>query len=121
MGSNFRGKCPGSLSHLPGSRVVPEEFPSGDYSQYWLSCRVQGLRKAGGLRGEQTRLGWVHEGICPGGVHTPMVREMRPDIDGSDLIRAKDVAEWVVFLLSRRGSGVVDEVNIRREGKKPWE
>jgi len=50
-----------------------------------------------------------------------MVREMRPDIDGSDLIRAKDVAEWVVFLLSRRGSGVVDEVNIRREGKKPWE
>lgn len=59
--------------------------------------------------------------IAPGGVDTPLVSEMRPDIDTSDLILPGEIAELVVFLISSTGRGVVDEINIRRSGKKPWD
>lgn len=58
--------------------------------------------------------------IAPGGVNTPMVREMRPDIDSSDLIDPAEIADLVIFLLSRRGKGSIDQIDIRRSGKAPW-
>jgi NAD(P)-dependent dehydrogenase (short-subunit alcohol dehydrogenase family) len=58
--------------------------------------------------------------IAPGGVDTPMVSEMRPDIDRSQLIAPKEIAELVMFLLTMSGRGFVDRVDVRRAGKAPW-
>lgn len=58
--------------------------------------------------------------ILPGGVATDMVREVRPDIDTSDLIRPEDVADTVLFLLRSRGKGVIDAVSLHRAGKEPF-
>ena len=58
--------------------------------------------------------------VMPGGVATDMVRDVRPDIDTSDLIRPEDVAETVLFLLRSRGKGVIDTVSLHRAGKEPF-
>ena len=58
--------------------------------------------------------------LCPGGVATEMVGEMRPDLDPSVLIQPEEIADLVLFLVSRRGNAVVDNVNIRRSSSEPW-
>ena len=58
--------------------------------------------------------------LSPGGVATEMVTGVRPDIDTSELIQPEEIAEWIVFLLTRKGKGMVDYVNIRRESRLPW-
>ena len=58
--------------------------------------------------------------IAPGGVDTDLVRSTRPDIDTSDLIAPEEVARAVVFLLESRGKGVIDVLEIHREGKTPF-
>jgi len=58
--------------------------------------------------------------ICPGGVDTDMVGDARPDLDRSGLIRSEELAEMVMFLLTRKGNGVVDVLHVRREGNTPW-
>jgi len=52
--------------------------------------------------------------ISPGGVATEMVKKMRPDIDPSELIDPEEIAEIVRFLVTRKGSGTIDQVYIRR-------
>jgi len=58
--------------------------------------------------------------IAPGGVATEMVSKMRPDINPDDLIQPEAIAEVVIFLLSLNGNAVIDEIDVRREGKLPW-
>ena len=58
--------------------------------------------------------------IAPGGVDTDLGRSTRPDIDSSDLIAPEEVARAVVFLLESRGKGVIDVLEIHREGKTPF-
>jgi len=58
--------------------------------------------------------------ISPGGVATDMVTGVRPDIDASQLIGPEEIAEWVRFLLTRTGKGMVDHINIRRESRQAW-
>jgi len=58
--------------------------------------------------------------LSPGGVATEMVTQMRPDIDPDDLIDPEDFAEIVRFLLTHRGSAVIDEINVRRASNRPW-
>jgi 3-oxoacyl-[acyl-carrier protein] reductase len=58
--------------------------------------------------------------LCPGGVATEMVGEMRPDLEPSALIQPEEIADLVLFLISRRGNAVVDNVNIRRSSSEPW-
>lgn len=58
--------------------------------------------------------------IAPGGVATDMVSRMRPDIDPDDLIQPETIAEIITFLLTLSGNAVIDEIDIRREGKIPW-
>ncbi|MEN8116990.1 MAG: SDR family oxidoreductase [Bacteroidota bacterium] len=53
--------------------------------------------------------------ISPGGVNTEMVREMRPDIDTSELIQPEEIAELVEFLITRKGKGTIDHFYIRRQ------
>lgn len=52
--------------------------------------------------------------ISPGGVATEMVKKMRPDIDPFELIQPEEIAEIVRFLVTRKGSGTIDQFYIRR-------
>ena len=52
--------------------------------------------------------------ISPGAVATEMVRKMRPDIDPSELIQPEEISEIVRFLVTRKGTGTIDEFYIRR-------
>ena len=52
--------------------------------------------------------------ISPGGVATEMVKKMRPDIDPAELIQPEEIAEIVRFLVTRKGTGTIDEFYIRR-------
>lgn len=58
--------------------------------------------------------------VNPGGVATEMVTSVRPDIDVDQLIGPQEIAEWILFLMSRTGNSMVDNVNIRRESKTAW-
>lgn len=52
--------------------------------------------------------------ISPGGVATEMVRKMRPDIAPDELIQPEEIAEIIHFLVTRKGSGTIDQFYIRR-------
>lgn len=58
--------------------------------------------------------------ISPGGVYTDMVRVARPDLSPEGLISVAEIADVMMFLLSMRGNAVVDEIEVRREGKAPF-
>ena len=58
--------------------------------------------------------------ICPGGVDTDMVGNVRPDIRKEDLIRPNEIAELVLYLVTREGNAVMDELHIRRAVAAPW-
>ncbi len=58
--------------------------------------------------------------VSPGGVATEMIRAVRPDIDESQLIAPEEVARAVAFLVTQRGNGVIDEINLRRSVGAPW-
>lgn len=59
--------------------------------------------------------------ISPGGVNTEMVREMRPDIDTSQLIQPEEIAELVEFLVNRKGTGTIDHFYLRRKSGLPFD
>jgi 3-oxoacyl-[acyl-carrier protein] reductase len=58
--------------------------------------------------------------ICPGGVDTPLVRQARPDLDPSVLMKPQEIADLVLFLVTRQGNAVVDQVYVRRATSTPW-
>ena len=58
--------------------------------------------------------------ICPGGVATEMVKESRPDLDESVLMEPDEIADIVLFLVTRQGNAVVDQVKVRRQASDPW-
>jgi NAD(P)-dependent dehydrogenase (short-subunit alcohol dehydrogenase family) len=68
------------------------------------------------LRGSSVR---VHL-LCPGGVDTEMVGNVRPDINKKDLIGPAEIAELVLYLVTHNGNAVIDELRIRRAAAAPW-
>ena len=58
--------------------------------------------------------------ISPGGVATDLVASVRPDIDPNELIQPEEIADLVIYQLTRSGKGMIDEVSIRRMNKTPW-
>ena len=58
--------------------------------------------------------------ICPGGVDTDMVGNVRPDITKKELIKPEEIAELVLYLVTHKGNSVIDELHIRRAASKPW-
>ena len=58
--------------------------------------------------------------VCPGGVDTEMVTRARPDLDRSILIEPGEIADIVLFLVTRRGNAVIDEIHVRRAASTPW-
>jgi len=61
----------------------------------------------------------VHS-ICPGGIDTDMIGQIRPDIKKEDLMRPEEIAELVVYLVTHKGNAVIDELHIRRAASSPW-
>jgi 3-oxoacyl-[acyl-carrier protein] reductase len=58
--------------------------------------------------------------ICPGGVDTQLIAAARPDLDPSILMRPQDIADIVLFLVTRQGNAVIDEIHVRRAASTPW-
>jgi NAD(P)-dependent dehydrogenase (short-subunit alcohol dehydrogenase family) len=58
--------------------------------------------------------------LCPGGVDTDMVDNVRPDIAKDELIKPEEIAELVLYLVTHKGNAVVDELHIRRATSSPW-
>lgn len=58
--------------------------------------------------------------ICPGGVNTDLIHLARPDLDTSVLMRPEEIADIVLFLVTRRGNAIIDQVNVRRAASSPW-
>ena len=58
--------------------------------------------------------------LCPGGVDTDMVSQVRPDIPRDALIAPDEIAELVLYLVTHEGNAVIDEIRIRRAESAPW-
>lgn len=58
--------------------------------------------------------------LAPGGVATDMIGDLRPDIPREALAEPEEIADIILFLLTRRGNAVVDEVATRRGVSEPW-
>lgn len=58
--------------------------------------------------------------ICPGGVDTDFIGDARPDLDRSQLMHAAEIADTVLFLVTRRGNAVIDEIHLHRAASTPW-
>jgi 3-oxoacyl-[acyl-carrier protein] reductase len=58
--------------------------------------------------------------LCPGGVDTELVTQVRPDIKEQDLMQPEEIAELVLYLLTHKGNAVIDELHIRRSASTPW-
>jgi len=61
----------------------------------------------------------VHS-INPGGIDTELIGRARPDLDRSGLIQPEEIADIVLFLVTRRGNAIIDEINVRRSASMPW-
>ncbi len=80
------------------------------------ALRGMSIALAEELKGTNVR---VHV-LCPGGIDTEMVARVRPDIQRDDLIQPDEIAELVIYLVTHRGRGVIDELRIRRANASPW-
>ena len=58
--------------------------------------------------------------ICPGGVDTDLIPQVRPDLKSEDLMRPDEIAELVLYLVTHDGIGFIDELHIRRSTSRPW-
>jgi NAD(P)-dependent dehydrogenase (short-subunit alcohol dehydrogenase family) len=58
--------------------------------------------------------------LCPGGIDTDMIGNIRPDIRKEDLMQTQEIAELVLYLVTHKGNAVIDELHIRRAASPPW-
>lgn len=59
--------------------------------------------------------------ISPGGVYTDMVKVTRPDLTPEGMIMPEDIADIVEFYLLHRTNAVIDEIQLHRAGKTPFQ
>jgi 3-oxoacyl-[acyl-carrier protein] reductase len=92
------------------------------YAEYAAYCAskhaVMGMTKA--LAREIQGNGIRVHAICPGGVDTQLVRVTRPGVEQSTLMQPEEIADIVLFLVTRRGNAVIDEMLVRRITSIPW-
>lgn len=105
--------CIVNISSVVGVKGYPLQSA---YTASKHAVRGMSIALAEELRGTNIR---VHV-ICPGGVDTGMVGNVRPDIKKEDLIGPEEIAELVLYLVTHRGNAVVDELHIRRAAAAPW-
>lgn len=91
----------------------------GNQSVYSASKHAaMGMTKA--LAKEVQKDGIRVHAVCPGGVDTELVTRARPDIDRSELMQPQEIADIVLFLVTRHGNAVIDQVDVRRRSSLPW-
>ena len=44
----------------------------------------------------------------------------RPDLDQSVLMQPQEIADIVLFLVTRKGNAVIDQIDVRRAASTPW-
>ena len=114
----------GLLREGPGGRIVNIASVVGvkgyrlqsAYTASKHALRGMTISLAEELRDSNVR---VHL-LCPGGVDTDMVGNVRPDIKKGDLIGPVEIAELVLYLVTHQGNAVIDELHIRRAASGPW-
>lgn len=79
---------------------------------------ILGLTKS--LAAETQEQGIRISAILPGGVHTRLIADARPDLDPKILLQPEDIAHTVLFLLSLPERAAIDQIYIRRSGSKPF-
>jgi 3-oxoacyl-[acyl-carrier protein] reductase len=79
---------------------------------------LMGLTKA--LGREVQKDGIRVHAVCPGGVDTGLAAQARPDLSRAQLIQPQEIADVVLFLVTRTGNAVIDEIDVRRESNLPW-
>jgi 3-oxoacyl-[acyl-carrier protein] reductase len=79
---------------------------------------ILGLTKS--LAAETQSKGIRVSAILPGGVHTRLIADARPDLDPKILLQPEDIAHTVLFLLSLPERAAIDQIYIRRSGSKPF-
>jgi len=102
-----------NISSAVGVRGYP------DQAAYSASKHaLMGMTKA--LAKEVQKDGIRVHAISPGGVDTQLIRQARPDLDPSVLMQPEEIADIVLFLLTRQGNAVIDEIHVRRSVSTPW-
>lgn len=96
-----------NVASVVGLRGYPQQV-AYTASKHALVGIARALREE--LPGDEVR---VHT-ICPGGTATDMLQQARPDVPPEHAIRPSEIAELVVFLLSRSGNACIDEIHLRR-------
>jgi 3-oxoacyl-[acyl-carrier protein] reductase len=90
-----------------------------DQSGYSASKHaLMGMTKALARELQGTRIR-VHA-LCPGSTDTGLIGDARPDLDRAILMQPQEIADIVLFLVTRRGNAVIDEIDVRRAGATPW-
>jgi NAD(P)-dependent dehydrogenase (short-subunit alcohol dehydrogenase family) len=63
----------------------------------------------------------VHPGVTRTGIVTDTdVGTHRPDLVGAKLVAPEEIADVVLFLVTRTGNGMIDEIYVRREDAPYW-
>jgi 3-oxoacyl-[acyl-carrier protein] reductase len=57
--------------------------------------------------------------VCPGGVDTELLSRARPELDRTVLMKPEAIAEVVLFLVTRSGGAVIDQIDMRRANSTP--
>jgi len=102
-----------NISSVVGIKGYPHQSA---YTASKHALRGMSISLAEELRNTAVR---VHV-LCPGGVDTDMVSNVRPDINKDELIAPEEIAELVRYLVTHKGNGIVDEIHIRRATSGPW-
>ena len=85
----------------------------GAYAMSKNALRALSIILSEELRETGIRVHAVH----PGAVETPMLAkamERRSDLKGARLLRAQEIADIILFLVTHADGGIIDEVSIRR-------
>jgi len=102
-----------NISSAVGVRGYPNQA-AYSASKHALMGMTKALAKE--VQGDGIR---VHA-VSPGGVDTQLIRQARPDLDTSVLMQPQEIADIVLFLLTRQGNAVIDEIQVRRSASTPW-
>jgi 3-oxoacyl-[acyl-carrier protein] reductase len=107
------------ISHIVNVSSVVGHKGYANQAAYSASKHaIMGMTKA--LAKEVQADGIRVHALCPGGVDTGMVGDARPDLDRSVLMTSEEVAEVVLFLVTRRGNAVIDRIDLRRATSTPF-
>ena len=59
--------------------------------------------------------------ISPGLVSTELAVAARPEVPLSNMTDPDELAEWIIFMATHKNTAIVDEIIVRRPGKKAFE